>query len=173
MADHLIDYPCFNWYCDRIKKKLQMELIYWMNTIVFAYRWILLLHIWQGVLDTTSCDKVCRWLAAGWWLSLVYSTNNTGWHDITETLLKLAFNTITTPHNHPFKKYLKLARDKLESLTVDFTVEKMNEFEWIWNWILVFNVTFSNISAISWRPVLVVEEAGVPGENHWLWASNL
>jgi hypothetical protein len=27
----------------------------------------------------------------------------------------------------------------------------------------VFNATFSNISAISWRPVLVVEEAG---ENH-------
>jgi hypothetical protein len=31
---------------------------------------------------------------------------------------------------------------------------------------LCFNATFSNISAISWRPVLVVEEAGVPGENH-------
>jgi hypothetical protein len=31
---------------------------------------------------------------------------------------------------------------------------------------LVFNATFSNISAISWQPVLVVEEAGVPGENH-------
>jgi hypothetical protein len=29
---------------------------------------------------------------------------------------------------------------------------------------LVFNATFSNISAISWRSVLVVEEAGVPGE---------
>jgi hypothetical protein len=26
--------------------------------------------------------------------------------------------------------------------------------------------------AISWRPVLVVEEAGVPGENHRPWASN-
>jgi hypothetical protein len=25
-----------------------------------------------------------------------------------------------------------------------------------------FNATFSNISAISWRPVLVMEEAGVP-----------
>jgi hypothetical protein len=25
---------------------------------------------------------------------------------------------------------------------------------------LVFNATFSNISAMSWRPVLVVEEAG-------------
>jgi hypothetical protein len=33
-------------------------------------------------------------------------------------------------------------------------------------WFIVFNVTFSNISAISWRPVLVVEEAGVSVENH-------
>jgi len=29
-------------------------------------------------------------------------------------------------------------------------------------WFLVFNATFSNISAISWRPVLVVEEAEYP-----------
>ena len=35
-----------------------------------------------------------------------------------------------------------------------------------------FNATFNNVSAISWRPVLVLEEAGVPGENHNLWASN-
>jgi hypothetical protein len=35
-----------------------------------------------------------------------------------------------------------------------------------------FNATFNNISAISWRPVLVVEEAGVLGENHRSWASN-
>jgi hypothetical protein len=28
------------------------------------------------------------------------------------------------------------------------------------------------LSAISWRPVLVVEEAGVPGENHRPWARN-
>jgi hypothetical protein len=27
-----------------------------------------------------------------------------------------------------------------------------------------FNATFNNISAISWRPVLVMEEAGVPSE---------
>jgi hypothetical protein len=37
---------------------------------------------------------------------------------------------------------------------------------------LVFNATFSNISAISWRPVLMVEEGGVPGENHRPSASN-
>jgi hypothetical protein len=36
----------------------------------------------------------------------------------------------------------------------------------------VLNATFSNISAISWRPVLVVEEAGLPGENHRPWESN-
>ena len=42
-------------------------------------------------------------------------------------------------------------------------------FEIIWIWILLFSTTFSNISAISWRPVLVVEEAG---ENHRPWASN-
>jgi hypothetical protein len=32
----------------------------------------------------------------------------------------------------------------------------------------VFNATFSNISGMSWRPVLVMEETGVPGENHKL-----
>ena len=40
------------------------------------------------------------------------------------------------------------------------------------NWCLVFNATFSNISAISWRPILVMEEAGVTEENHRSWASN-
>jgi hypothetical protein len=35
-----------------------------------------------------------------------------------------------------------------------------------------FNATFSNISTISWRPVLVVEEAGGLGENHRPMASN-
>ena len=30
----------------------------------------------------------------------------------------------------------------------------------------VFNATFNNISVISWRSVLLVEETEVPGENH-------
>ena len=29
---------------------------------------------------------------------------------------------------------------------------------------MVFNATFNNISAITWRSVLLVEETGVPGE---------
>jgi hypothetical protein len=32
--------------------------------------------------------------------------------------------------------------------------------------IVVFNTTFNNISVILWQPVLLVEETGVPGENH-------
>ena len=51
----------------------------------------------------------------------------------------------------------------LSSQILEFEIE----FEF-----LVFNTTFSNISAISWQPVLVVEEAGVPGENYRPWASN-
>jgi len=31
---------------------------------------------------------------------------------------------------------------------------------------MVFNATFNNISVISWRSVLLVEETGVPIENH-------
>jgi len=31
---------------------------------------------------------------------------------------------------------------------------------------MVFNATFNNISAKSWQSVLLVEETGVPGENH-------
>jgi hypothetical protein len=31
---------------------------------------------------------------------------------------------------------------------------------------MVFNVTFNNISVISWRSVLLVEKSGVSGENH-------
>jgi hypothetical protein len=31
---------------------------------------------------------------------------------------------------------------------------------------VVFNATFNNISAISWRSALLAEETGEPGENH-------
>ena len=52
----------------------------------------------QGVLDTTLCDKVCQWFAAGRWFSPgtpVSATNKSNRHDITEILLKVALNTIT------------------------------------------------------------------------------
>ena len=66
----------------------------------------------RGVLDTTLCDKVCQWLAAGRWFSTgtpVSSTNEIDHHDITEILLKVALNTITiiTVRMLNFDSYLK------------------------------------------------------------------
>ena len=52
---------------------------------------------WQSVVDTTLCDKVCQWHVTGRWFSSgtpVSSINITDRHDITEILLKVAFNTI-------------------------------------------------------------------------------
>ena len=56
------------------------------------------------VLDTTLCDKVCKWLAAGRWFSpgtRISSTNKIDRQDITEILLKVALNikTITLKPN--------------------------------------------------------------------------
>jgi hypothetical protein len=39
-------------------------------------------------------------------------------------------------------------------------------------WFMVFNATFNNISVISWRSVVLVEETGVPGENYQPIASH-
>jgi hypothetical protein len=38
---------------------------------------------------------------------------------------------------------------------------------------MVFNATFNNISLISLRSVLLVEETGVPGENHCAFGDSL
>ena len=35
-------------------------------------------------------------------------------------------------------------------------------------WFMVFNATFNNISAISWRSVLLVEETGIPEKTTYL-----
>jgi hypothetical protein len=41
-----------------------------------------------------------------------------------------------------------------------------------WSFVVVFNATFNNISAISWWSVLLVEETEVPGEYHQPAASH-
>ena len=37
----------------------------------------------------------------------------------------------------------------------------------------MFNATFNNISVISWRSILLVEESRVPEENHQCVASHI
>ena len=55
-------------------------------------------HYSRGVVNTTICDKVCQWLAAGGRFhpgTPVSSTYKTDRYNIPEILLKVALNTIT------------------------------------------------------------------------------
>jgi len=52
----------YNYLCDQCLSPLKL----WVRP-----------RSWRGVLDATLCDKVCQWLATGWWFSpgtLVSST---------------------------------------------------------------------------------------------------
>jgi hypothetical protein len=53
-------------------------------------------------------------------------------------------------------------------LLVDFIFKDCrhsNSIVWF-DWFVMFNVTFNNISFISWRLVLLVKETEKPGKNH-------
>ena len=80
---------------------------------------------------------------------------------------KSNYRTITTA-TAPRNKYITgiLLKVVLSTITLHLLLKIRFDF-----WLLVFNATIRNISAISWRPVSVVEEAGVPGENHQPWES--
>jgi hypothetical protein len=82
-------------------------------TTTYAKQCLSALMLWVQISirtrGTTLCDKVCQWLATGWWFSPgspVSSTNKTDRHDITEILLKLALNTIKQTNNA--KMYIHL-----------------------------------------------------------------
>ena len=55
------------------------------------------------------------------------------------------------------------------TLFIVFAFVFCEETKGLIDWFLVFSATFNNISAIMVTSVLVVEEAGVPGENHRPW----
>jgi hypothetical protein len=50
---------------------------------------------WQGILNTTLCDKVCQCFVTGQWFLRILSTNKIDRHDEAEILLKMALSTIT------------------------------------------------------------------------------
>jgi len=60
---------------------------------------------------TTLCDKVCQWLGTDRWFSPgppVSSTNKADHHDITEILLKMAWNTSNKQTNKQIKSFITL-----------------------------------------------------------------
>jgi hypothetical protein len=69
--------------------------------------------------STTFCDNACQWLATGQWFSPgipVSYTNKIDRHDITETLLKVAWNTIkqTNKQTNKPSQYIALTDIVLE-----------------------------------------------------------
>jgi hypothetical protein len=80
-------------------------------------------------------DKVCQWLATGWWFSprtLISSTNKTNRLDIAEILSKVALNTIT-PNHIPccIFFYSFFFGDKRTSNTILFLCTKTGDCYWI------------------------------------------
>jgi len=82
-----------------------------------------------------------------------------------------------TASNYPFDVFKFVLQIKLIYINIHmfyFFDEKISEITqnscmYFWFGLvrfMVFNATCSNISVISWRSVLLVEETGVPGENH-------
>jgi len=131
--------------------------------------------------------KVYQLLALGRWFSPgtpASSTTKPGRHDIAEILLKVAlkhqkiksFKNLKITHLYlPISKtYNETCMIPIESTRSSSIIHQhYRQLSKIFDLIdfCCFNAIFSNISAISWRPVLVMEEAGVSGENHRPWAS--
>ena len=104
-------------------------------------------HSWQGVLKTTLCDKVCQWLAAGLWFSPVSSTNKTDSHDITEIMLKVAWNTITLTLFHH-----TLTKDQVEVwLSIIPQLLRINTLS---ERVIVVQLEASNFSVFSQKDVI-------------------
>ena len=53
-----------------------------------------------------------------------------------------------------------------KKIIINTIKDKINEDTFHLFMVMVFNVTFNNISVISWQSILLVEEIGVPWENH-------
>ena len=114
---------------------------------------------------------------------MVSSTNKTDRNDITDIVVKVAVNTINqTKPNLSFRSFMTyfvvpekiiifmqfgLVGFHLEKITkiLSYFLIRINKYFMIaFDDFWCFNATFNNISAISWPPVLMVEEAGVPSE---------
>jgi hypothetical protein len=61
---------------------------------------------------------------------------------------------------------ISLSLIPLNNLSIDLLSQTLsNLHDLLGVRVMVFNVNFNNISAISWQSVLLVEETRVPGEN--------
>ena len=116
---------------------------------------------WRSVLLVEETGEN-HWPAANHWQTLSHNVVSR-----TPFLSGLELATLDVIGTH----WIGSFKSNYHMITSTTAMNMFRLIDWL-NWFLVSNATFSNISAISWWPVLVVEEAWVPGENHRPWVSN-
>jgi hypothetical protein len=63
--------------------------------------------------------------------------------------------------------YITIENNTTSKTLFYFNTNEVQKLKWFdFDWIMAINVTFNSISFISWWSVCLVEETGVPGENH-------
>jgi hypothetical protein len=88
---------------------------------------------WRGVLDTTLCDQVCQWLAAGRWFSLVSSTNKTDNYSINTTISgPYIYDTILLAKMNRVLFDLEMGKIKRDKKTYFYrSYKNLNRFSYI------------------------------------------
>jgi hypothetical protein len=123
------------------------------------------------------CIKCCATIPCNDWTNNSYKPiTNTVWVrarlcKLQKGCTRLAAARYTIPVAYPWSVVLSNVGCLKKGIFFSCQTFFFVSFDWFIDF-LVFNATFSNISAMSWRPVLVVEETEVPGENHRPWVSN-
>ena len=120
-----------------------------------------MLWVWILIMGrcTTLCDKVCHWLLTGQWFSPgppVSSTNKTDRHDITEILLKVAFNiiTLTLPRFLCWVKYLEIFYIFVWMYSVSFS--KMTKSTFVHkNWRFFLKFRFKQMEILKFRQIML------------------
>ena len=101
-------------------------------------------------------------------------TTSLSYHMLSELLIKKKLHTslknfnilLWTSQRGSSVVWPYSARTDMNIASVNLRCLQVNKLVgWFW-WFMVFNATFNNIPVISWRSVLLVEDTGVPWENH-------
>jgi hypothetical protein len=114
-------------------------------------------HIIVYQVHTTLCDKVCQWLVVRFtWYTIMWSS------------LSVTCSEVYLIQHYVIKFVSDLWWGVLYTLLWDKVCQCVFPYIFFLGlvWFMVFNATFHNIAAISWQSVLLMEETGVPAENH-------